>query len=328
MVLENIIQEIRRKRKFLVTTHVNPEGDAVGSALGLTLALKDMGKEVSLILKDPIPIRLKFLPESHLCRQLSSTTSLDPDFDTMFVVDCGDLERVGFVRAGHLPAPVMVNIDHHVTNTRYGHLNWIVEDATASGEMVYTLLRRMEVPISPEIATCLYTTLMTETGGFRFSNTTAGTFHLAGELTRLGADPCGIAEEIYHTSSRGRLKLLASVIEEMEVSPCGRIAWVRVPRSLYESTGTTVEDSEDLVHFPRSLQGVEVAMLFRETNEPGIVKASLRSNRNLDVSRVAMKFDGGGHRKAAGFSMKGSLKEVQAATLEAVREALAADAGR
>ncbi|MBI4715363.1 MAG: bifunctional oligoribonuclease/PAP phosphatase NrnA, partial [Nitrospirae bacterium] len=315
------------KRSFLITTHVNPEGDAIGSSLALALGLREIGKESALALRDPLPSRLRFLPGSDLYQRAAAIEPDFPAFDAMIVTDCGDLERIGFFRTERPPAPRIINVDHHITNVKFGDLNWIDPDATASGVMVHTLLRRLEVSITPPIATALYTTLLTETGAFRYSNTTGETLRLAGELVEAGADPCRIAEAIYSGNSVGRFRLLGAILDGMEVMDVvedRRIAWVTVPLALYERTGTTVEDTEDFINYPRSLAGVEAALLFRETEEPGVIKVSLRSNTDLDVSQLAMAFGGGGHRKAAGFSRKGTLDEVKAATLKSVREAVCA----
>lgn len=322
MSLERIIQEIHKRERFLVTTHVNPEGDAIGSALAMGLALRAFGKKVSLILRDPIPTRLRFLPESHLFQKVSDFGTELPAFDAMIVVDCGDLERVGFVKPDRPPAPVIINVDHHVSNVGFGQINWILPDATASGVLVFQIIQALGIPMNAAMATALYTTLVTETGAFRYSNTTPETFHLAGDLTRWGADPCRIAEEIYSANSVGRLKLLARLLNSMGINAEGTAAWLLVPESLYEETQSTAEDTEDFINFPRSLTGVEVAFLLRETPEPGIVKASMRSNGRVDVSRLAMQFGGGGHKKAAGFSMKGNLEEVRVAALKAVEAAI------
>ena len=317
MSLEQVADVIRSKRRFAVTTHVNPEGDALGSALALALALRGMGKEAEALNKDSIPFFLKFLPTVGVFRQ---ATRLDDGVDAVFVVDCGDVTRTGLLdRPGD--HPLIVNIDHHVTNTKFGAVNWIRPEATASGEMIYDLLVHLGRPLTKEIAICLYTTLLTETGGFRYSNTTQKALEVAARLVSLGADPGIIAQNIYMVNSFERLTLLGRVLLKMDRHASGKFAWVTITRADFEETKTTAEDTEEFVNYPRSIKGVEVAVLFREIDAESC-KVSFRSQRKVDVARLAEQFGGGGHSRAAGCTIRAGLEAAKAQVLPAVARAL------
>ncbi len=316
MSIENILLEIKKRETFLITTHINPEGDAIGSSLALAIALSSIGKKVSLYTSDPVPKVLSFLPHSDMIRQVKV---VDERFDAVIVVDCGDLERVGFLRADNIPAEILINIDHHITNTGFGTLN-LVTEAVAAAELVYQIIKRLGIPVTPEIAICIYTAVMTETGSFRYSNTNRDTFRMAEEMVGFGVNPWEVAEHIYNRNSMGRIRLLGQILANLDVSDNGKIAWVIVREQMYQDTGSTKEDVEDVINFPRSIEGVEVAVLFRESNHNW--KISLRSNGRVDVSALALEFGGGGHSMAAGFFIKGPLGDVMKKVITRVEKTL------
>jgi len=317
MSIEAILSEIKKRESFLITTHINPEGDAIGSALALAIALSSIGKRVSVCTMDPIPKILRFLPYSAIVRQIKG---VDEWFDAVITVDCGDLERVGFLVKDKIPADVLINIDHHITNLGFGTLNFVAE-AVAAAELVYQIIRKLGIPVTPEIATCIYTAIMTETGSFRYSNTTHHAFRVAEEMVSFGANPWVIAEQVYNRNSMGRIKLLGQILANLGISDDGKISWIIVREQMYKDTGTAKEDVEDIINFPRSIEGVEVAVLFRESGHDW--KISLRSNGRVDVSTLASEFGGGGHSMAAGCMIKGkSLEEVMRQVVTRVEKAL------
>lgn len=304
----------------MVTTHTNPEGDALGSSLALALYLKQLGKAAKVVIKDPIPYFLEFLPEKKLIVQSPSITE---NFDVICVCDCGDVARTGYFKnpgpGEKIPYPSkeVINIDHHVTNKGFGTINWIEGEASATGEMIYDLISAMKGTITPSIATAIYTTIITETGSFHYSNTTSKMFNIAAECVSKGIDVNQIAKGIFDTSSKGRLALLGKVLETLEVSSDGKIASVFVAGRMFKETGTMAEDTENFVNYPRSIRGVEVAVLFREISGTEY-KISLRAQNNLDVSEIAESFGGGGHKKAAGCTVQGSLGEVREKVFQAI----------
>jgi bifunctional oligoribonuclease and PAP phosphatase NrnA len=319
-----VLEALSNARRCLVSMHVSPEGDALGSALALALALKGMGKEALVVNQDPVPRVLDFLPTRDLYRQM---TEIDEGYDLLVIVDCGDLERTGglFKRR----SPPIVNIDHHVTNQRFGHINWVDPDASASAEMIADLLDTMKTPITPDVALCIYTALMTETGSFKYSNATPKVFRLAATLCERGVRPDWVASKIYERNSIGRLRLLGAMLGRLDINTDHTVAWATIPERLFAQTGTTAEDTEDFINYPRSLMGVETAVFFRDA-APGTVKVSFRASGDVDVSAVAMEFGGGGHRKAAGCTMKGSIESVRPVVIAAVERVVheTIDSGR
>jgi phosphoesterase RecJ-like protein len=324
--LERIVQVVREGKRFLITSHENPDGDAIGSMLGLGLALEMAGKDVVFYNKDGIPRVLEFLSGSEKVN--SSLNSIQASFDCTLIVDCTDTSRVGkeferFIVSGRCGTKVIV--DHHQTNKPSAELYLLNPDASSTGMIIYFLLQTLSLKITPDIAKNLYTTIVVDTGSFRYSNTSHETFRIAADLVELGADPWEISRAIYESEPIAKLKLLGVVLRTLEVSEDGRLAWVFVDREMLKMTGTSREDTEGIVNFPRSIKGVEVAMLFRE-EEPGDNdrprwKVSLRSNGGVNVSLIAERFGGGGHKRAAGCLIAGTLTDVKSRLFSIINEA-------
>jgi len=314
--IDKIIDILKNKESFMLTTHMNPEGDAIGSTLALAFALTSIGKKVTVNTTDPVPRILKFLPSSNIVQQVKT---VDRRFDAVIVLDCGDLERVGFLKKDNIPADILINIDHHKTNLGFGTMN-LVEEAVASADIVYTIIKKIGIPVTPEIAICIYTAIMTETGSFRYANTDDHTLRIAGEMVSLGANPSEIADHVYNRNSIGRINLMGRVLSTLKFSGDGKIAWITVLEEMFKETGTTKEDTEDFINYPRSVEGVEVAILFRQSNNDW--KLSFRSNGRVDVALVSLEFGGGGHSMAAGCFLKGSFEEVREKVLGKVAEAV------
>ena len=316
MSFEDIVHEIKKRDKILITTHINPEGDAIGSSLALAIALSSIGKKVSVYTADPVPTALKFLPHIEMVQQVKKVSER---FDAVIVVDCGDLERVGFLKPDNIPADVLLNVDHHITNNNFGTFN-LVEEVVAAAELVYRIIKELKIPVTSDIAACIYTAILTETGSFRYQNTDLNAFKIAEDMVSSGANPWAIAEQVYNRNSNGRIKLIGQILANIGISDNGRISWIIVREEMYRDTGTTKEDVEDIINFPRSIEGVEVAVLFRESQNDW--KISLRSNGKVDVSAVAMEFGGGGHTMASGFFIKGDLEDVKKRVIGRVEKSL------
>jgi phosphoesterase RecJ-like protein len=289
----------------LISVHRNPDGDALGSQLALMLALEKLGKRVSAHNLDPVPEIYRFLPNSG---RITIGKEVNGAFDGMVVLDANPARTELF--NGDYPAGVLINIDHHVTNPLEWPLTWLDINASATGEMVYQLIRQMRVVVDRDIALCLYTAIFTDTGSFRYSNTTAESMKIAATLLEAGADPWLVTENVYESFAFRRLKLLGHVLAGMERSRDGRIVWVVVTDELYQMTGTTSEDTENFVNFVRSVKGVEVAVLFRQTGSRQY-KVSLRSKGRVDLSGLAQSLGGGGHKNAAGCVLDGTIEEVR-----------------
>lgn len=313
------MKTIREGRSFLVTTHANPDGDALGSALALEAGLKKLGKRVTVYDEDPVPANLRFLPGS---RRVTSELAGEGIFDAAFLVDCAEPERVGETFLKHPGRGRLVVIDHHRKSGRAGDINLIRPTAPSTGVVVLQLLQRLKVPITRDIALCVYTTLVTDTGNFRYSNTNADVLGLAKRLVEKGVTPWVVARHIYDSYPLVRMKLLARVLPTLEVSPNERYASITLSQAMLREVGAKTEDADEFINFPRSIQTVEVAIQFRETEE-GTWKVSLRSKEKVDVADLVARFGGGGHSRAAGCTFEGvALEEVRQKVFAAVEQAL------
>ena len=316
--LKRIAEEVRKGRRFLISAHENPEGDAIGSVLALNLALTGMGKEAKVLNQDPTPEMLRFLPGAE---EIIHRAPEYGGFDATFALDCGDKTRLGveFTRVKGIGK--IINMDHHISNSHFGDINLVDPKASSTAEMIFELLRVIPVGMDQAIAENIYTGILTDTGSFHYSNTSPKAFAVARKCLLAGVDPWKVAEKIYETQPLARLRLLPLVLETLESADGGRISSVVVTQRMMKQTGASPALTEDFINFPRSLKGSEVALLFREI-EPEKYRVSLRSRGNVDVARVAKEFQGGGHPSAAGCTVEGNLEEVRAMVLERVKAAL------
>jgi len=300
----------------LLLGHAHPDGDQLGSLLGLGLALGAAGWPVTLAGPDPVPEPLRFLPGSALFQQWRTPSGR---FDLVIVCDCPDPRRTGGLLEGARgPTTRVVNIDHHPDNSRYGTVNWIDVSASAAGEMVYGLILVLGLKITPQVATNLFTAIHTDTGSFRYANASAKAFRIAAELVVRGADPAHIATQLYETRRPESLALLGRLLQQIQISADGLVAWLALPAG---SAPEAFLQAEDLVSYARSVGSAKVGLVLREV-EQRRVKVSLRGKGEVPVNAIAARFGGGGHANAAGCTVEGSLDEVTARVLGAIAEAL------
>lgn len=318
---EQILALLESGSTFLVVTHENPDGDAIGAALALTLALRERGKQATAYDTHPMPNYLTWLPGA----ELLADTVEPADYDVMCICDCGAPSRVGPRREAILSHPRIVNIDHHYTNEGYGHANLVNETASSTSEILFGLLRRLNVPLTPAIATNLYLGIYTDTTMFQNSATNANALKVCGELVAAGADFLQVAKRVYIDSSAGRLKMLGRVLSTLQLDKNGKIAGIVCTRRDMEEFGLRADDLETFVEYPRSVIGAHVAYLLREEDDQGLVKGSFRSNTALDVSQIAKALGGGGHKKAAGFKTTGTLTEIRRRVIDLLGRALEAN---
>lgn len=306
--MERVAEALRGNRRFLVTTHVRPDGDAVGSLLAMAHILRCLGKDVEAVAQDAVPPNLLFLPEAEFIRHEAGDPS---SYDAAVLVDCGDLQRVGPVlEATAGSVRTIVNIDHHVNEAPFGHVHWVWTGASSTCEMLFDLARLLGVALDADLATQLYVGLVTDTGSFRYSNTNRKTLDMAAELVAAGASPYRVAEEVFDSSSPGALKLLSRVLSTVLFLADERLATVELTGKMFEETGSTQADSEGIINHLRSVRSVRLAITFREGDD-GLVYVSLRSKGNVDVAALARGHGGGGHRNAAGCRLAGSIAEVR-----------------
>jgi phosphoesterase RecJ-like protein len=305
-----ILEAIRQGEKFLVCSHSRPDGDAVGSVLAMGMLLAQMGRRADLVTADRIPSIYRALPQADAIR---TAMRIHGPYDAVILLECDGLERT---RLRGLEAFFLINIDHHATGRQFGHLNWIDRQAASVGEMVYRLVRRAGATVTPDMATCLYTTILTDTGGFCYGQTRASTFALAQELTEAGADPVRIAQEIYFSTATSKLLLLGAALSNLKRD--GRLAWLWVTHQDLVRTCAAEEDCEGIVNYPICISGVEAAVFLRELPE-GRIRLSLRSRGRVNVSAIAARLGGGGHEAAAGVTLEGPISRALDEILAALR---------
>lgn len=311
-VPEELIKLIIREKKFLIATHINPEGDALGSSIALSMALESMGKETVVYNRDPVPESYKFLPgHERFKNSIPNLIRQGGQISNLILLDCNEPSRAGLEC---LAIPYSAVIDHHETIREFGDIKWIEPHAAATGMMVYSLIKELGVNISKDIATNLYAAIAIDTGTFRFDNTTSDVLRIAADLIDSGADPAAIAEALYETWSDGRFRLLIDVLNTLEIK--GEVAMTVATKAVFMRTGTSADDTENFSNFPQMMSGVKVSAFFREIEDGW--KVSLRSKDDINVAKIAAGFRGGGHKNAAGYSIKADLKKAKEELIKAI----------
>lgn len=317
-IVDRILETIRDSETICVVGHVRPDGDCVGSQLGLTIALQNAGKKVTCWNQDPVPAKLAFLDP----KKVIQPPEKGQKFDCVIATDCASLERLGTVAEAITDRKVFINIDHHASNTRYGDLNWIAGREPSTGELIYRLLKTANWPITPAISDCLFTAVSTDTGSFQYPTTRPGTYHVAGELVKRGANLAKICDEVYQSYPLARVRLLRHVYNKFRLAHNNQIAYFWLKKKDYARTGSNPSDSEGLIDHIRAIEPVVVACAFEEA-EDGLTRISLRSkSRKVDVNEIAQQFGGGGHSAAAGARVKGTPLSVQRRVVGAIKKAL------
>jgi len=317
-IIDRMIDGIRDSRTICVVGHIRPDGDCVGSELGLTLALQNEGKKVVCWNEDPIPQKYEFLDPDKLFRKPVAGMK----FDCVIAVDAASFERLGAVGPRVARRKLFLNIDHHESNTRYADLNWVSAREASSGELLFRLLKIAKWPITKPIANCLFTAVSTDTGSFQYSTTRPGTYHVAGELVRRGADLARICDEVYQSYPLSRARLLRHIYSHFRLLHQDQIAYFWLKQADYVRTGADSSDSEGLIDHIRAIAPVVVACVFEEI-EPALTRISLRSKSDhVNVNEIAAQFGGGGHPAAAGARIPGSPLSVQRKVLAAVKRSI------
>ena len=314
-MLSQVVELIESKRRFAITSHIRPDGDSLGSSLGLYWLLRALEKDVEVIMRDPVPHAYQKLPGSGCVRV---TPSVDRPYDAVFVIECSDITRPGLI---DLEKQFVVNIDHHSTTALFGTINWIDSTASAVGEMIYNLCKATGVRVTRELAECVYTALITDTGSFHYSNTTERTFKVASELVRAGVKPAKISEAVFSSYQWSKIELLSAVLSTVRRDCSGRVAWMRQTIEMQERAQASEEDGDGFVNYPLTVGEVEAVVLLKEC-APGVYRTSLRSKGDINVARIAEKFGGGGHRNAAGCTLTGDWNEAEHTIVELLCEAV------
>ncbi|MEJ7624849.1 MAG: bifunctional oligoribonuclease/PAP phosphatase NrnA [Pyrinomonadaceae bacterium] len=314
-MLSQVVELIENKNKFAITTHIKPDGDGVGSSLGLCWLLRSLNKEAEVIVRGDVPPAYHSLPGASDIRDISA---LDDDYDAVFIIECSDLNRPGI---SGLEGQLTVNIDHHATSEHFGTINWIDSTASAVGEMIYNLCKAIGGRITKDIAECVYMALVTDTGSFHFSNTSDRTLKVASELVKAGAKPAKISEAVYNNYPWSRIELMRRVLATVKRDTSGKIASIRQTLEMTETSGAVDGDNNGFVNIPLAAREVVAVVYTREVG-PDSYRASLRSKGTINVARVAEKFGGGGHKNAAGLSVEGDWDEREREIIAALAEAV------
>jgi phosphoesterase RecJ-like protein len=314
LAAREVAERIREGRNFLITSHRNPDGDALGSGLALQGLIRKMGKEARVVVRDGFGKPLYNIPGAH---EVTISDSLPADYprayDALFTMECPEVHRTGY---DVLPGPV-VNIDHHLGNDLYGEINYLDVEAPSVGEMVMQMNRaHLGLPLDADIATAMYVSLSTDTGFFRYHNTTLRAFEAAAELVRAGAVPGDVSLWINESVTTGSIKLLGLCLNTLELHADGRIATIELPKRFFSEAGATPEDTEGIVNYGRNIEGVLVSALLKEGHDG--TRCSLRAKPGVDVQQIAAMFGGGGHKAASGCTIPMGLRDAKAKIVELV----------
>jgi phosphoesterase RecJ-like protein len=317
-IIDRILDAVRESKTFCVVGHIRPDGDCVGSQLGLTLALQSEGKKVVCWNEDCLPQKYKFLDPDRLFQKPKAGQK----FDCVIAADCASLERFGKVGRHIARRKIFINIDHHESNTRYADVNWVSAREPSCGELIYRLLKVARWPITRPIADCLFTAISTDTGSFQYSTTRPGTFHAGAELVTRGANLAKICDEVYQSYPLSRARLLKHIYSRFRLTHGDRIGWFWLKKIDFARTGAESADTEGLIDHIRAIEPVVIACVFEEI-EPELTRISLRSKSDrVNVNEIAAQFGGGGHPAAAGARIAGKPLSVQRRVIAAIKRAL------
>ncbi|MDY6793606.1 MAG: bifunctional oligoribonuclease/PAP phosphatase NrnA [Thermodesulfobacteriota bacterium] len=313
--MDRIINQLQSSNHVLLASHANPDGDAVGSTIAMGLLLNAADKKITLYNESSIPAVYRFLPRVEMIgNQLNSAN----EFDTAVILDCSDLARIGTAASMVKNIPAIINMDHHISNSHFGHFHFIDPSASSTAEIIYQLIKKMDVAIDKSMATSIYTGILTDTGSFRFSNTTQAAFAICREMVEKGVDPSDVAQHVYGRYSLGRIKLLNLALDSIEILHNGKLSIMTVTQEMLSKTRTSAEDIDGLINYARRIEDVKIAALIHEKQNgghhlkgSGQFHISLRSDGTVDVSAIAASFGGGGHATAAGFDVQAGLDKIK-----------------
>lgn len=313
---------VRKNNKFLITAHTSPEGDALGSQLAFFYLLRAQGKSAVIINDDRVPEEYSFLPGVEKIRKFDKHAA-EVKFDCFVTLDCSDLKRTGEVSQLNIGGCTVLNIDHHISNAYFGDVNWVNPHASSCSEMIYQLYKEMKIDFNRKSALSLYTGIVTDTGSFRYSNTGAFTHKAAAELLGYGIDPRQVYKSLYESVPFEDMKLLSRILPGVNRTKGGKVIWFQVKKEMLENKKLSFDLAEHILSFGRQIRGVEAVVLFKENlREENEVRVNFRSQGALDVNKIAQAFGGGGHKAAAGATVKGRIEDVRRRVLRKIKESL------
>lgn len=307
--MNSLLDLIRNSNEIAVISHINPDGDSIGSIMGLGLALKQIHQNVKIFICDDIPKKYQFIPGIDIVKQYKPEEPID--FDLCFVLDCAEKARLGNSEKILEKSKKVINVDHHVSNNFYGDINIVDTEASSTSEIVYSLIKEnLQLRIDASIATCLYIGIVTDTGRFIYDNTSAYTHKIVAELLDLGINLQEIVVHIYQTKSENSVRLLGHILSNMDIIYNGKVAMLFITSDLLKQFSVHHSEIDGMIDYARDIEGVEVAIMLKNLDS-NRVRVSFRSKNNVDVNKLAREFNGGGHRKASGATVEGSLEQVK-----------------
>lgn len=315
MGLDRLIQAINKNDKFLICAHINLEGDALGSQLALASLLRKLGKKVYVADADKPPVTYRFMPG---VRNIKHKITKDMDFEVAIFVDCSDFERAGDI-VENLPKGVLtVNIDHHISNTCFAKINWVDPHSSSTAEMIYRLFKKMDIELSRNDAILLYVALVTDTGSFRYPNTTRFTHEVAADLLRFNISVSKIYERIYESNAFSDVILLNKVFSTLQRHGGSKVAWMELNAEMIPNKRVKIDQTENILNIARSIKGIEVILLFKQVGSEEVTRVNFRSRGKIDVNKVASYFGGGGHKTASGCTIKKHIDVAKKLVLERI----------
>jgi phosphoesterase RecJ-like protein len=321
--LKKCAEVIRKNKSFIITAHLNPEGDALGAQIAFYNLLKKLGKNAVILNEDAVPVEYAFIPGQELIKKFKYSPRRRLSFDCFVALDSSDLKRTGDVWRINRDNKTVLNIDHHISNVRFGDVNWVEPLTSSASEMVYKLFKYMRVPIDAQSALALYTGIMTDTGSFRYSNTTAETHKAAAELMKYRIDTVQVYKNVYENIPEEEVKLLNKILPSVKRECGGRLVWFQVPHNLLKGKKIVFDLGEHILSFGRAMKGAEVVVLFKENlGVKREIRVNLRSQGKFDVNKLAQYFGGGGHKAAAGITMHGTITAVRKKVLAKIKATL------
>lgn len=323
MGLKNAVACIRKHKHFLITAHTNMEGDALGSELAMYILLKKMGKAAVIMNEDDLPYGYEFLPYKQSIKKFMRKKTDKIKFDCFMVLDCADLKRTGEVYGLNTEQRTVLNIDHHISNQAFADVNWIEPYASSTCELIFKLYKALRVPLDKNAALCLYLGILTDTGSFRYSNTTSAVHGMVSELLKYNLDVKGIYKSVYENIPYNDMLVLTKILPNIRRSADGKVVWFQVERKMLKERKMSFDLTENILTFARAIKDVQVAALFKENfGAKNEIRVNLRSQGKVDVNRIASLFGGGGHKTASGATVKGNINQVRRHVLEKIEEAL------
>lgn len=320
-MIKKIVSALKHHKSFLITSHINPDGDSIGSQIALALLLRRLKKKVTIINENPVPQIYRFLPHSDSIHPLPPTP---PSFEVVIVLDCGNLERIGkvvsLISTPHspFPTPLIINIDHHLDNNLFGRLNWVDDKASSVAEQIFLLGKISGLSLNKKLATLLYTGIATDTGSFQY-HLSPTTHKIIATLISKGASPEEITKNVYHSLPFTTFKLFGLALATLKESKNHRVCWMRVTKEMYRKTKTSSENTEPFIDYLQQIKNFKILLILKEASR-NKTKVSFRSIGRIDVQKIAKKFGGGGHRNASGATLNEPIGKAEKTILKAIKE--------